>query len=173
MLPRRVKIDLLPFFLGAGWLPTGDGDSESGRSRGSGRSHPHPLGKVGNHRRGKFALGGHLVVFVAEGLDQQAAIGIARCDGGARFAPFADRLAAVEPKSPLQVFGSCRVALVTVLNEDRPDAGFKEINAGGTQLSAAFRDRRICRDSKDHEKANIRQCAGHNGAKTRKPSSCR
>ena len=64
---------------------------------------------------------------MAQRLDEQAVVSIARGKGVARRAPLANARTRVQSQPCLQLFCLRRVAFVTLLNEHRPDFLLKEI----------------------------------------------
>ena len=90
--------------------------------------HRHPALEVGDHLVGQLLLGRHLevVVLVADRLDQQALLEVARHDRGAEVAPLADALPRVEHEVRLDLLGRRGVALVAVLDQHRADLRLEE-----------------------------------------------
>ena len=86
-------------------------------------------------RREAVALGRHpdLVVLArADGLEEQAVLGIARNDGSrARLAALQGALASVQAEPGLELLGFGAVAAVALVDEDRPDLLLEELEALG------------------------------------------
>src|SRR6185436_5740665 len=83
-----------------------------------------------------------LLVRLANGLDQQALVGIAGHDRGARRATLQDRVARIEAEAAVLLIP---VAVVTIRGQDRPDSGFEEFGGcrrlrGGLALLRLERD---------------------------------
>ena len=77
----------------------------------------------------QLPIGRHLNVAVADGIDDEALLEIAGNDRRAGVAPFEHRLAGIEPQ--LGELLDRAVALEAVFDEERADAGFKELDTCG------------------------------------------
>lgn len=80
---------------------------------------------------GEFALGGHLIGFVADGVDEEAFIQFARDEGRAGFAPFEKSGEAIEVEVAFEFFRLVTVAGVAVGDEEGADLFFEEFELLG------------------------------------------
>src|SRR5262249_38260070 len=80
-------------------------------------------------RIGQLALWGHLEIVVANGVNQQALVDVARNDRRARVAALADALARIEEEAALDLLRGGGVALVAVLHEYGTDSLLAELDA--------------------------------------------
>ena len=96
-----------------------------------GRAHLHPGLEVGDHRVGQLLLRRHLevLILVVDRLDEQTFLRIARDDRRPQVAPLAHPCARVEEQVAAQLLGLGGMALVALLDQDRPDSRFEEGDA--------------------------------------------
>ena len=99
-----------------------------------GGTHLHPLLERGNFRIGKLSLGRHFHFLVADRLDQQALVRIARDDRRTVVAAHLPALLAVQHQPALNRFGVFRMALVAMLHQQRADFRLEELQMLAGQL---------------------------------------
>ena len=102
-----------------------------------GRAAGDPGFEVGDHPVGQSHVRWHLQTVVAEGLEDQTLVDVARHDGWTGFTSTPDPVPRVECQAPFDFVRSRRVALVAVVDENRSDFGFKVGDIGGVGLVAA------------------------------------
>ena len=117
------------------------------------RTVSNPFFEISNHRRRQHPLGRHLEVIMLQSGNQQTFFQVARHDRVSRFAALANSLACVEQQSTLHLFTACRVTLVTVLHQNRPDFLLKKSQALRSRLG------RI-NASPSNQKAEAGKCCG-------------
>ena len=129
-----------PVLAGAGHVEGGGCD---GAGAGIGSAEAYPGFEGGNFFGGEFAAGdgavggglggGHLQVFVgvADGLDQEAFVGIAGDEGGTGRAAFEQGVAGVESEAAFGFSFGLAVTFVTGLDENGADGGFEELDLFG------------------------------------------
>lgn len=128
------------------------------------RAHFHPFRQIGDLLVGKlFALWRHLQIGigVANGFDEQTAFRVARDDGGPGIASLGDAVAIFEGKVAAQFFRLRTVAFVTVVNKNRADFGFKELELSGGWGRAGRKSRESAQSRKKgkrREIVNLRVC---------------
>ena len=90
-----------------------------------------PLDQIGDRALGQFPTGWHLIRFVADGLDDQTLIDLARNQRGARIATLQKPLGTIQGQPTLESFRLRGVAFVAMLDENRSDFRLKEFQLGG------------------------------------------
>lgn len=90
-----------------------------------GRAAGDPGFEVGDHPVGQSHVRWHLQTVVAEGLEDQTLVDVARHDGWTGFTSTPDPIPRVECQAPFDFVRSRRVALVAVVDENRSDFDLK------------------------------------------------
>lgn len=92
------------------------------------RTHLHPCFKVRNHRVRQLFLGRHLEIRIeiANGFDEQTLLRVARLDRRSRRPAFECRNFGIKRQAALDLVTFGTVALVTILDERRPNLAFKK-----------------------------------------------
>ena len=126
---------------------------------GHGRADADPGFEIGHDvGRQRFA-GGHfeILVLIAEGAQEEAAVGLAGLDGGAGIAAFAQAGGGIEEEGCLDFGRGGGVADEAAGGQDGPDFGFKETNAFRIGLRAGGGDgQEGRRDGELAERAHVR-----------------
>ena len=109
-----------------------------------GRAPAHPGLEIGDDVRGQLLVRRHRNVLarVAQRLNEQARVGIARREGGTGETALLHARARVEQQAALQFFGRGAVTLVTILGQHRTDLALEKrdlLRSGGVGEGGAGR----------------------------------